>query len=393
MVPRLTLTAACFLSIAAADRGSAQLLVIRAERILPITGPPIHNGTIIVLDGKIQAVGTELRIPVGAKVLTAHTVMPGLIDSHSYLGIHQELIEPADSLTPDLRAIDAFDPTDPVISRALRAGITSVAIMPPNSNVIGGQPAIIRLGRVPQILRDSAGLKFSISPDSANSQRNPTSRAGIADLISHSVSQARKGLPTSSARQTRLLAGGIPTSLSNRVAPVSLVTRGVFTAFIHAPGLGDGEIALEIAQRASGARLAILHPQDSVALAPQLSSPTAIVALGPLGFKDNDRTLKQAGKLTVAGVSVTFCTDSPQSDPASLRMTAHLAVKHGMPAQQAIKALTINAARLLGIDSRTGSISVGKDADLLLLTGDPIDLTSRIVAVISAGKIAHSETP
>ena len=374
--------------------GYAQTIAIRADNVLTISGPPLRNGVVLVKNGKITAVGPNLPIPAGAAVLRAHTVMPGLIDAHSYLGCYREVSESADSLTPELKAADAFDSTDLAIVRALRAGVTTAGIMPPNSNVIAGQAAVIRLGPTPTVLNDSAGLKISISPESANSQRNPTSRAGIAELLQRSIASARAGRPISGTTQTRLLAGGIPTSLSNRNASLAALAAGKLPAFIHAPGLADAELALQfMEQLPAGASLALLHATDCLDLVPELKNRSTGVAvvLGPLRFTDNERVLSQAGKLARAGIPVAFCTDAPVSDSASLRMTAHLAVKHGMQRESALRALTRNAARVLGIDGRTGSIAAGMDADLLLLDGDPLDLTSRVKTVIAGGKIAHQE--
>lgn len=368
-----------------------QTIAIHAENILPISEPPIKNGIVLVKDGKIAAVGVGVRIPASATVLRAHTVMPGLIDVHSYLGCYREASEPADSLTPELRAADAFDPTDSAILRALRSGVTTAAIMPPNTNVLAGQVAVIRLGRTPIVIKDSAGLKISISQEAASSQRNPTSRAGIAELLSRALVAAKQGRPSSSSSQTRLLAGGIPTSLSSRVAPLASLARGDTSAFIHAPTVADAELALQVMRDAPGARFGLIHPNDSLPLARELKSRGVIVVLGPLRFTDNDRVLSQAGTLARQGVPVAFCTDAPQVDPGSLRMTAHLAVKHGMPRESALRALTQNAATLLGVAGRTGSIAPSMDGDLLLLSGDPMDLTSRVQTVISGGKIAHQE--
>ncbi len=372
----------------------AQTIAIRADNVLTISGPPILNGVVLVKDGKITAVGPNLAIPAGAAVLRAHTVMPGLIDAHSYLGCYREVSEPADSLTPELRAADAFDPTDRAIRRALRAGVTTAGIMPPNTNVISGQAAVIRLGPTPTLLNDSAGLKMSIAPESVNPQRNPTSRAGIADLLHRSILSAVAGRPISGTTQTRLLAGGTPTSLSNRIAPLAALATGKIPAFIHAPGLADAELALQFMQQMPlGTSLTLLHAKDCLDLVPEMKNrgSRSAVVLGPLRFADNERVLSQAGRLARAGIPVAFCTDAPISDPGSLRMTAHLAVKYGMQRESALRALTANAGRILGISGRTGSISAGMDADLLLLDGDPLDLTSRVIAVIAGGKVAHQE--
>jgi imidazolonepropionase-like amidohydrolase len=330
-----------------------------------------------------------VHIPAGAAILTARVVMPGLIDAHSYLGCFREAGEPADSVTPEIRVADAFDSSDDAVGRALRAGVTTAGIMPPNTNVIGGQAAVVRLGAPASVVAHSIGIKLSVSADATDVQRNPTSRAGLAMLVQKSLAEAKAGRPVSASTQTRLLTGATPTSLTNRAAALRGLTSGQAMVFIYAPTAADVEMALEILKGLPGTRSQFIHAGDSLNLAGELRSRNAGVVLGPLRFTDSDKTLAQPGKLSRAGVRIAFCTDAPQADPASLRMTAHLAVKNGMDREAALRALTLNAAEALGIGGRTGSITQGKDADLLLLDGDPLALTSRVQAVLSGGKLVY----
>ena len=370
---------------------SGQTLAIRAENVLTISSAPIRNGIVLVKHGKIAAVGKTIAIPPGTPIIRAHTVMPGLIDAHSSLGVHGEVAESADSVTPDIRAADAFDPTDRNLSRALRSGVTSAAVMPPDSNVIGGQSAVVRLGRSPAVIREFAGVKFSISPDSITTQRNPTSRAGAADLITRAFTEASNGRPVSGAVQTTLLSGGIPTSLSQRVSPLSAILDGRARAFVHTADISDAGLALEWLQRFPGMQLALVRPAKIAPLVPSLKRMKVPVVIGPLRFTDSDLALSQPGELAGAGIPVSFCTNAPAGDPASLRLSAHLAVKFGMPRDAALRGLTSAPAALLGISDRVGSIAPGKDADLILLDGDPLDLTSRVKVVLVNGKPAYQE--
>jgi imidazolonepropionase-like amidohydrolase len=182
--------------------------------------------------------------------------------------------------------------------------------------------------------------------------------------------------------------GDFPTSLSERCIALQPVATGAKPAFIHAPEAIDVEAALLIADEFH-LHPVLLHCTDAARIAGALRAHGSAVVLGALKFSDKDRVLENPGKLAKAGVKVAFCTDAPLADPASLRMTAHLAVKYGMSPESAIRALTLSGAEILGMAARTGSIDRGKDADLLLLSGDPLDLTSRVQAVISGGKIVY----
>ena len=366
----------------------AQTIVVRADKVITVTGATIKNGIVVVRDGKIAAVGTGIGVPTGAKVFRTAVVMPGLVDAHSYLGCYNETDEPIDAVTPDIRACDAFDPESPPLRKAIQAGVTTACLAPGNGNVVAGQTAVVRLGQAVQVLNGYAAQKFSISADAAGPQRNPTSRAGVGALARTALGGARNGASASSSRQPSLLVGDFPTSLSERRRALISVCGGRIPVLVHAPTAADVEEALDLAAEFK-LKPVLLHSADAWRIAGTLKTRGVPVIVGPLRFRDKDRVLSNAGKLAGAGVKVAFCTDAPLSDPGSLRMTARLAVKYGMGPELAIRALTLGGAEALGIANRTGSIEKGKDGDILLLSGDPLDLTSRIEAVICGGKVVY----
>ena len=163
---------------------------------------------------------------------------------------------------------------------------------------------------------------------------------------------------------------------------------GRVPVMFHAPDAIDVENALEFSDEYH-LRPVLLHASDASRLGDTVRSHKSIVILSPLKLDDPNRVLKNGGKLTASGTRVAFCTDAPSTDPGSLRMSALLAVKYGMSPEAAIRSITLSGAEALGIQSKIGSIEPGKDADLLLLTGEPLDLTSRVTTVISGGKVAY----
>ncbi len=365
-------------------RSAPATFAIRAETLLTVAGPPVRDGVVLVRGGKIISVGAGVPVPRGATLLLAKVAMPGLVDAHSYLGCQRETEERVDAITPELRICDGFDPDAQLLARARRAGVTAAAIAPGNGNAIGGQISVVRLGPRPSILVPYAGQKLSVSVDATSSQRNPTSRAGLVELVRSALQGARSGQAVSSTAQTELLAGGVPTALSERPRALQPLLRRKVPALIHAPSADDAENALALLAEFR-LRGALLHTSGDVA---DLRRAVPVV-LGPLRYADSERTLSSAGRLAEAGVPVAFCTDAPLGDPGSLRLTAHLAVKHGMTPAAALRALTLEPARLFGIERRLGSLAPGRDADLLLLSGDPLDLTSRVQAVIVNGTVAY----
>jgi imidazolonepropionase-like amidohydrolase len=365
----------------------AQTLAVRAETVLTVSKGTIKNGVVLVRDGKIAAVGANVKIPKGAKVIQAKVVMPGLIDAHSYLGCYYETDEPVDALTPELRTCDAFDSQNPTLQKALRAGVTTACIAPGNANAMAGQVSIIKLGASPQIFWGNSSVKFSVSTDATNPQRNPTSRAGLVELVRTALDCAKDGKAMSSTAQMNLMTG-FPTTLDERCRALRSVLNGQRRICVHAPTADDVENALALMDEFK-LKGCLLHANEAAEVCDLLKARKMSVVLGPLRFADSEKTLKNAGKLANAGIKVAFCTDAPLTEPASLRLSAHLAVKYGMSPDAARRALTLNAAEILGIAHRVGSLEVGKDADLLLLNGEPLSLTSRVEAVVINGKVVH----
>ena len=368
-----------------ADRESPAL-AIYAETLLTMAGPPIRNGVVLVRGGRIAAIGAGISVPSGAAILRATVVMPGLIDAHTHLGCLYERDEPLDAITPDLCIRDGFDASDPALQQAVRAGVTAACVMPGNGNAIGGQGSLYRLGASLGLLREYAAQKFSLT--AANSQRNPTSRGGVIALIRAALDGARRGQAVSSVTQTDLLSG-FPTRLDERARALLPVVSGERPVFVHAPASDDVENALAIfdTYRLKGC---LLHASQAFEVSEEIARRHLPVVLGPLRFEDDDRTLTNAGRLAKAGIPVAFCSDAPLSDPASLRLSAALAVKYGMDRTAATRALTRTPAEILGVDKQTGSLQRGMDADLLLLSGDPLNLTSRVLAVVSGGLVAYA---
>jgi imidazolonepropionase-like amidohydrolase len=367
---------------------AGDLVAVRADLLYTVSGPPIKNGIVLLNGGKIAAVGAGVEIPKGATSLHAAAVMPAMVDPHSYLGCYYENTEPVDAITPDFRIADGFDPTDPMIGRTVQAGITTVAIMPGNGSVLGGQAAILRLGGAADIIARTAGQKISAGADAANAERNPTSPAGAIALLRAALLGAQNGRAVSSTGQTYTLAG-YPTSLSERVEALRALLEGRSRAYFHTPTADDIENVLSVID-SFRLKAALVHAGEGYVLADRVAVHKLPVILGPLGFGDSDHRLSNAARLSAAGIRVAFCTDSPLSPPESLRMSAHIAAHYGLGRASALRAITLSGAEIIGVSSQVGSIEVGKEGDILLLSGDPLDLSSRIEGVVMRGRLQQS---
>ena len=356
------------------------VLALRVHSIWTMTEERIQDGVVLIEDGKIQAVGKDLSIPEGAKVLDMQTshVMPGLIDVHSHLGL---VIDPWTEMDEDVFAasahthvLDAFDPQAKGIQQALRAGVTCALIAPGVRNPIAGQTAVVKLIPGPEtqrLLKRDAGLKFSMTNETLDRNRRPTSRPGMITFMREHLDRAQQHDSDSFDLQASALRGLLEADM-----PV----------FIMANTADEVSAALDLIRdyaleaRIVGAR----HADD---LAERVAEQAIPVAYDPVINLKRDRDLKRPGQLADAGVKMAFSSLAPHTASCDLRTSAVYAVKYGLDRDLALKGLTLYAAQMLGVDQRVGSIQEGRDADLVVLGGDPLELTSPVQLVIVNGNI------
>ena len=339
-------------------------LLIEAGRIVPVEGKEISSGQVLINKGIIERVGTGLKLPAGTKVLRFPdgVAFPGFVDAGSHLGLYRHRDESTRPLLPGLRMEDAFNPYGADFKDTLRAGITAMHLIPGDQDIVGGQTAVVEVradGR-PRFLTKSAGVKLSLISSAWPRGREPTSSEGAAALIS----DGRKSHPV----LEELCSG-------KRRAFISTGSRGQVDLACRLPGLCGIKGVLIGGPETRFFATAIKAQQRGVIMQPVLPAADPI-----------DR--KVPGLLEKAGVAVAFMTTSPVLPAASLRLQAQVAVKAGLSREAAHRALTINPAAFLGLDSRIGSLTKGKQGDVVVLSGDPTDPRARILAVIQNGEIA-----
>lgn len=376
----LVMLSSCF--CLASSGGESHVLAIRAGKIWTLTDSVITNGVIIVDNGKIQAVGENIDIPEGAKVLdmSDKNVMPGMIDAHCHIGLSLDILAEMDetvaAVAADMQILDAFNPQADDVRKALRSGVTTILLAPGYRNPVGGQPALVKLDTSKAndwVLKRTAGIEFSLMNQALMFDREPTSRTGLVALIKEELDQAKAdkdgGFNPRREVLKRVVDANLPAyiwahTVDEIASAMAIVDEYKLNAVLVAAGQGD-EIADMIAKR----NLPVIYP--------------------PLLLSSKDKDLRRAGAIAKSGVKLAFASLTPKTDLYDLRTSAILAAKYGLDKETALKSLTINAAEILGVADRLGSISEGKDADLVVLNGDPLQLTSSVEMVIINGNIVY----
>lgn len=371
---------------------------IRAGRIHTATGAPILDGVILIEDGRIKAVGptTEVAIPKGTPVLAAAEVTPGLIDSHSVCGLSgaynvpadQDQDETSDPNQADLRVIDGFNPNDPHLDFLRANGVTVIHAMPGRACVIAGQTGIFRTSGTTvnqSLIRFPAGMLVNLGESSKGGGKVPQTRMASANLVRNALVQAKNN--SEKKERTRnlkadaleqLLTGKIPVIICAQRADDMVTALRLAEEFKLKPILSLANEGYLIADRIADSKApVIVHPAMQRA---GTSMETMNAFTGNAAF------------LADRKVSITLGTAFEGYVPKTrvLRSEAAMAAVEGLGHDRAIRAITIDAAKLLGIDADYGSVAPGKVADLVLYDGDPFENASHVVYTISQGRVVWS---
>ena len=362
------------------------MLLIQNAHILPIVGDEIESGSLLLDGGRIAAIGTQLPVPPEAEVIDAggRLVSPGCVEAHCHVGLDNEAMnwegadfnEMVDPVTPQMRAIDSINPLDEGLADAVQGGVTTACTGPGSANVVGGTFAVIKLHgkRVDKmILKDPAAMKcaFGENPKGCYGKagnKAPMTRMGTAALLRELLFKARR------YRDDRL-AGKEP-AFDMKLEAMLPVMAGEIPLKCHCHRADDILTAVRIAKE-FGLRATLDHCTDGELIAEELAEEDFPVFVGPsLGHKSKielaNKSFTTPGMLNRAGLTVSIITDAPVIPLRYLPMCAGLAVNSGLDRTEAWKAITINPALSLGVADRVGSLEVGKDADVVIWTADPL---------------------
>lgn len=355
---------------------------------------------LLACDGRILDIKEHINETSYMKVLdcSGRDIYPGFIEAHCHVGISEEKIgvqgddcnEITNPVTPFLRAIDAINPMDSAFHNALAAGITSIMTGPGSANPIGGQFVFMKTaGRCIDdmvVLAPSAiKVAFGENPKMNYGENGnmPSTRMGTAAMIRKDLFYARQYLDNvkKDDRETRRFEYECYRELFDKKIPLKA----------HAHRTDDIFTALRIA-REFDLDLTLDHCTEGYLIAEKIAESGFPAIVGPsLSSRSKNEVsladFKAAGILKKAGVMVAITTDHPVSRIQYLPLSASLASKEGLGDENALRAITIDAARICRVDSRVGSIKIGKDADLVIFKGHPLDIASKLEMTIVNGQI------
>ncbi len=400
--------------------GQEKVIAIRGGTVLPVSGPAIPNGTVVIRGGKIAAVGANVAIPSGAEIVDAKGkyVMPGLIDAMSNIGISaSDQDEPAEPLNPGNRAFEAYNPfgdfgsgtVGPLRNReVLSGGVTTMYVAPADATLIGGQGVVVKMAGPNLdglVLREPAAMDMTLGTPPKNvaraRNRDPATRMAEIAMLRQRLVRGQEYLKN---RETN------PNSPKDvgMEGLVKLLKREI-PARIQANHPVDIRSALRLAEEFN-LDLIIDGGEGSWEFKDQLAAKKIPVILGQIShpFVSNEEIPDKqdyvpiderlAGNLTHAGVPTAIATFSrafgslaPAGSGKWLLIDAGIATGYGMTEAEVLKAITLVPAQILGVANRIGSLEVGKDADVIVLDGPPLSVKTWVQRVYVGGELVFQK--
>jgi imidazolonepropionase-like amidohydrolase len=391
------------------------MIAIVGGTIVSVTKKTIPNGILLIKGNKIASIGKSIKIPKKTTVLNAQGqyVLPGLIDAHTHLGIHEvgireegwdynEVTEPVSS---HLRAIDAINPLERGFQYARCSGVTTVGVAPGSATPIGGAVVAIKTcGSVidDMVIKNPVGIKAALGENpkrvGREFKRAPFTRMSTAAYIRSTLVKAQNYL--NKHRSSKSKKKHIPDRDLTAESFVPVLQRKI-PLRVHAHRADDIATAVRIAEEFD-IKIVIEHGTEAHKIAGWLAQKKIPIVAGPtIGtptkVETQTRSFKTLPELDKAGILFSITTDHPFNAIHYVMLSAILAVKEGLDEQSALRAITINPAKILGLEQRVGSLEPGKDADIVIFSGDPFDARNRVVRTLINGEtvfnIDRDETP
>ena len=371
------------------------MIVIKNGTINTITNGVIV-GDVLIEDGKIKEIGEDLVVPLDAKVIDAHTHLGLWEDGMGFEGADGN--EETDPITPHLNPIDGINPMDNTFKEAYQGGITSVCTTPGSANVMGGQCIAIKtFGRRidNMVIKNPVASKiaFGENPKSCygRDEKTPQTRMAIASLLRENLKKAEEYMEELELYMEH--EDHDKPEYDIRLESLIPVLKGEIPFKVHAHRADDMFTAIRIAKEYD-IKLTLDHCTEGHLIAEELLEEGYPVIVGPSlsersKIELRNLTFDTAGILSNTGLNVSLTTDHPVIPVQYLPICAGIAVKHGMKKEDAIKAMTINPAITLGIDNKVGSIEIGKDADIVIWDGNPLEIQSNVLYTIINGKVVY----
>jgi imidazolonepropionase-like amidohydrolase len=386
-----------------------ETLVIKAKRIHTAANGIVTDGAILVENGKVVKVGRDIRVPAGAKVLEAETVIPGLVDIHGHLGVYPVPVveenldgnEATDPITPQLRALDSFDFDDPAIPAALAGGVTTVVSRPGSLNVICGTSVAVKMKKAKpadMVLKEECDLKMAVEGNPsgwyANLHRMPSTVMAVYHVARKAFIEAQEYRRSWEAYEADRKAGKDVLPPKKDLGKETLVRclKREMPVHIHCYTASQIMTSIRLADE-FGFRLSLGHSDKAYLLVDELARRKDIyVNVGPAVFDTYPQNAMVFANvpaiLARAGIKVSLQTDAG-AEQQNLREFASLCVRYGMSEEDALRSITSWAAEAVDLADRVGSIAPGRDADLVLLDGPPFEFRTAVRAVVVDGKVEY----
>lgn len=377
-------------------------LLIKSGKVITMDNRIYEKADILVEDGKIMDIREEININCEVIDAKGLTVLPGFIEAHSHIGIEEpnnenpgNLNELSSPITPHLNGLDGVNYFDESFEKALKNGITTIATGPGSANVIGGTFSILKTYGSPlnKIFKNKSSMKAALGDNPkriySSKGKAPFTKMAIASMIKDTLDSTiayknKKIIKTNKKEyfeENKIYEEMIP------------VIEGKMPLSVHAHRADDIIAALRIADEYK-INLQLLHVTEGLKLIDEIKEQNIPCIIGPLmSFSKKVETKNKdysIGKeFSKKGILTAITTDHPVVPIEYLTISAGLCVREGMDYMEALKSITINPAKILGIDRKVGSIEVGKDADIVIIEGKPLEVMSKVRYVVGKGKLVY----
>ena len=392
---RLVLSALVLLSPSLAAQTDA-VIAVRGATIHTAAGDPIKNGTIVVRNGKIIAVGAGVAVPAGAKVyeMAGKDITPGLIDNHSHIGAKStDLNDSPMVIGPQHRFLDALDWNDPDFKDAVSGGVTTIVTGPGSGENVSGMAVVIKTFGTDydhRMLLEKGGMKFAMGAKSR--ERYPTTTMGVAANLRQYLIKTQEYMAARKKWEDDGQKGAAPPrDLGFEAMSDVLAKRTYVRAHVHS---ATDVMTLLRLKDEFGFDLTLHHSTEAYKVAGEVAKRGVTAVVLPLGDRIGVTEEAMAGPYTLwkAGVKIAMHTDAPVINQKWLRLCAALAMRYGIPEEEALKTVTRNAAEIARVGERVGTIEVGKDADFVVFSGAWYEPKSRIDMVVGDGAVVYSRS-
>jgi len=371
-----------------------------------MAGKSYENGCVLIDNGKIVEVGENINVDNNVKVIDAKKgwIMPGIIDAHCHIGIYEQdmgfegldVNEATDPVTPELRAIDAINPMDTAFNDAVMGGVTTVMTGPGSANVIGGQFVAMKTSGISvddMIILEPAAIKVAFGENPKRVYRDrkkaPTTRMATAAILRETLTKAK----SYKLKKEKAIIEGKDFEENFKMEALIPVIDKKIPIKAHCHRADDILTAIRIAKEFD-VEITLDHCTEGHLIADYVKASGRAAIVGPTltdrsKIELKNKSFKTPAILHEKGVKVAIMTDHPVIPIQYLPICAGLAAKEGLGIEEALRAITINAAEICGISNRVGSIEKGKDADIAIFDGNPLEVFTNTIYTIINGEIVY----